>query len=1468
MCVDINFVGVMGDSNIRPGAFRVSTRGRRGPITDFFDATVGAVTGPLLRGGVGGVIDSSLSSLRVLRERTDRPQPGSAGSAGSSTASDTESGTDNSSIDGPKKGSLSSKKRAFRRQGSKDAKKAKRDAMRDQIAAEAIANKRDHHELMLAEAFARRARVARKAERAEAKATLAAELSKVAAARVVEATEASNRAQSTAQAAHANAQKAANRSDNLGSESSLSSSTPASSSSVEEVAEKLKKKRRTARLAPLGDRHVRRLLRDDTDALIATIESNAPEKGPRRDSIVEVLQGMIARRVGNGEVPCKHDRMKIRIVNNLTKFLDLVKLTPRDKLASHAQDLVLLASMSNNLDNDRVSGRTASALLHCSRTACNKAIAARTQLEAIGAGLRIALYSSTNLDPVKEMMPDANNQHQESSSDDSVVDSDFVPTSSDSGDESESESGDDSDTDEEELFRGSLSDTDDEEVLRGPPSPVILAKRTRDGEVAPSAQTGDIRSIFDDKEHENLDTAAFSRIVPANNDKARARLLKAKNPFAGFLRPTTRKTHRSKHNTSPITDFCHDGNALGSPYLNTADLHRTKQIRTPEGTVEKHAILTFPSTRREMFNNFKRTSHFLRFLAINTRTVKRSKATGGGTVVNTPTLGFKSFCQAICPCVMKLKLRTCVQPRDENLEQALQSMRIFTRKRLSSPEVAKCECEWHRNKTEKIRQLSASKSSLFNLACCPTVPHPQLTLNAFTEDTAQVLEAANLEAATIKMGQLDYEKSLSLYKKPSKSRPHAITKAVNIPDAAFRSREFCSHHRRCLLGACCQCHYSSKLKPCALHFAITVSVTVKVMQPRVRAGMATIEQTKVEMNGVELFEHLLKCMEASGHDYFLSSWSRQNFDVLYQTFLPNTCVIAKDFAATMTAKPSVTVTAYLPWHMYSEMQLISYHRRKVDVPTDSGTKTLTTMETAAVHIFSEQNTQHLIKANYLFTTYAGIEAIKILRREDPLHFTPDIKHVIHLHDACAGEYRQRRTLGSLQTMLNECELESIEDAIPNAGGFKGPHDGQGKVASNYIAAAQNTGACINSAYEAFMYFHSNHCGPVETTGAKAPGLRPYRSITRRHCVFLVSETDATQEMRAAALAGIPIRIIDMSKSDWDTPGTISNIGEVYGFRVIRPPTGSPKSGEESFSPVAEQKLFVPKSKWVCAGCAKKFDDDKESVLPWNGCFACSATFCGACSGAGKVEQHDTTHQRSYFAQIRQHSCFCGACVVRGTEGICTCTSQVEAGRWQSVQVIKLHVALNCAKKARLASLVEFFGRRLPCGRALEFISADPAAPVVIAALLGGPLAAVAEEAEREVFLCLLVAAPYKLTKQHKAVVGNETTKFPKGSFVADVKIIGVLKPGSKTYQCKDKKPMGDSKVLAENLLVPENAIRDKKVNAHTYLPCTIERPKVTAAHNNPKFTLDISLVNLLLGLAARVTAAEEIVEGLPDQDEE
>ena len=1168
----------------------------------------------------------------------------------------------------------------------------------------------------------------------------------------IAATAALETARTQKRAARKTAEDARFRADCLVEEDSLSSSSNAADPLPPPPSPGAGKKRKSVTTGAKGEtvltgKYIRSLFKVEVDALMRKIDDTAPTKGGRRDSVIKELLAQISKRVSQPRQTRLEGHEK-QIVLNVLTFLDHLKLTPRDRLAQHTIDIVLLSVCTGTLQlpgSQRIlSARAVATILQVSRHAANNAFAARTSFNAIAVGIeqaRAAKSFESELVHEKDEDDTEEEEEEDDDDDDDIDDSDFLPASdSDDSTCTSGVSSDDSDTAEEKL----LSSDDD-----------LSANPKRQKTAAASPATAEDEDIFADStvKMTTAEPAVFSRVKVANVAKAQAALLRTTNPFAKVLTPRARQVHRSKYDLGPIQEWCHNNSAIGAPYLDTANLKRTKLVRMPSGAIQRHAVLTQSSSKREMFENFKRSSEFQKFVAVNTRTVTRPKSAGGGSVEIRPKLCYETFRGGICGCVVKIKRRTCVQPRDENLEQAIQTFRKYNIKRLVAKEVIDCKCVWHENNGEKIRKMAASKKSLYAMVCCPSIEHDHLSLRSFASESAEVYEAANLEMAKLKDEKYDYQQSLSLGGKarPSQARSSkTVAEATQIPDAAFRDPNFESHHRRCLLGACKTCHYSSKLDVCPRHFVETQTVQVKVMMATTRAGTVTQELTKLEMTGKELFAHLIKCMEASGHDFFLNYWSRQNFDLAYQTFEPDTVIIAKDYAATMTIQPTAAVTASIPWHMNQEVILLSFGQREVLVQTPAGEKRIVTMETASVHGFSEQNSKHAIKTNYLSTTYGTIAAVKMLREKDPVLFGGKIKHLIELHDACADQYRQRRTLAGLSTILNETGLESVEDGLPNAGGFKGPHDAGGAWATGRIQAAQDAGACFTSAYSAFKWFHENECGPVSTAGTGAPGVRPYRAVTSRYAYFLVAETDATDEQRRDAAAGLPVFIIDVAKLDWDTPVTIESIGDVYSFRVCRAPAGSPAAGPDSFSTSEESKKLSPRSVWKCAACKLEWAKDTEAILPWTACWACPHTFCGKCSKAGHVETHDATHKRSYLAQIRDHSCFGKCCMPRGMAGICACQSQVEAGRWTSVQVIKLHVALSGSKKVRLAKTVEFFGRNDASGKAIVFQPAEANSPCGMTALLGAKRHEDAEDEERSVYLCLLEGPPYKLAKLYSS----------------------------------------------------------------------------------------------------------------------
>jgi len=130
------------------------------------------------------------------------------------------------------------------------------------------------------------------------------------------------------------------------------------------------------------------------------------------------------------------------------------------------------------------------------------------------------------------------------------------------------------------------------------------------------------------------------------------------------------------------------------------------------------------------------------------------------------------------------------------------------------------------------------------------------------------------------------------------------------------------------------------------------------------------------MSPTELFDHIIKCMESSGHDHFLQYWARQSFDLAFSTFTDDTVLICRDYSATVTAPPPNTITAHIPWHLYQEVVMISVNPRDVQLHTAAGTITVRTMDTTCMHVFSAQNSQHILSADYLSSTVGGIAAMQ------------------------------------------------------------------------------------------------------------------------------------------------------------------------------------------------------------------------------------------------------------------------------------------------------------------------------------------------------------------------------------------------------------------------------------------------------------------------------------------------------------
>jgi hypothetical protein len=364
------------------------------------------------------------------------------------------------------------------------------------------------------------------------------------------------------------------------------------------------------------------------------------------------------------------------------------------------------------------------------------------------------------------------------------------------------------------------------------------------------------------------------------------------------------------------------------------------------------------------------------------------------------------------------------------------------------------------------------------------------------------------------------------------------------------------------------------------------------------------------------------------------------------------------------------------------------------------------------------------------------------------------------------------------------------------------------------------------------------------------------------CIFLVAKTDATAEQLADADSGkYPVTIVDTDTLDWDTPVTVEKISDVYDFRVMRPPAGSPATLLNCFSSATEALLLKPKhgEVWICRFCLLNFNVDPSS-RDWVSCFACSAVFCSSCADKGLKDEHDKTHKRSYLAQVRACGCFCAeACMPRGSAGTNSCKSILEAGRWFTVQVIKNKPKIAGFSKKYLAKIVEFTSRKNCDGSVVvpQLLSSTSAVLVVV---LGA-----AEDEEAHVTLCVLVTPPFKLKKQKKIQADGEETKFVAGSTIAEVMVICRLQSNIQIYQKLGRIPPTRSTILAENLLILPTAIDNKKLNMSNYFPYTALQPAVKAINTNTKYTLTKKLVGELLAYGAEVLA-ERQTEGTAAED--
>ena len=120
---------------------------------------------------------------------------------------------------------------------------------------------------------------------------------------------------------------------------------------------------------------------------------------------------------------------------------------------------------------------------------------------------------------------------------------------------------------------------------------------------------------------------------------------------------------------------------------------------------------------------FKDSTQYYQWQNENRRTNTRHK--NQIELFKYPTIKFRSFTNAFCPCCLTQRQRDCANHIEVNLNNALKGLGNIRRFQEVSNAIKTCSCLGHRN--ENYLRCHTSISSFKDVVMCPKIDYPSLS---------------------------------------------------------------------------------------------------------------------------------------------------------------------------------------------------------------------------------------------------------------------------------------------------------------------------------------------------------------------------------------------------------------------------------------------------------------------------------------------------------------------------------------------------------------------------------------------------------------------------------------------------------------------------------------------------------------------------------------------------------------------
>ena len=589
--------------------------------------------------------------------------------------------------------------------------------------------------------------------------------------------------------------------------------------------------------------------------------------------------------------------------------------------------------------------------------------------------------------------------------------------------------------------------------------------------------------------------------------------LVAKNLFCSVLSSKERRIRKDKLDLNVVRDFCHDICRLDT--FASAKIF----VHNYDGTRSYHQVHIKSQSLKEYFKIFQNSNEYHNWQNENARTTKSTNSQNGN--MKKPTIKFRSFTNAFCPCCLHQKQRDCANHVQINLINALKALGNLRRFHIISVGIKNCQCEAHKN--INYLQCPTSVNRFMEAVLCPKIQYASLSADSNLSDSIEKQQNANIQV----LADRDENKGKGISKKENRNmkREGAARQAKGIPLLNWGPLFSCQS-KKCAYQKCEECgikKFFNNTNMCDVERNVDIEVSVrKYENVQGRSRGMQLEVIEVKMNGDELLDHIIQCATLAIPHEWNVHWNAHARTICVNKSNNEVLNLMTDFSAVLDHDVQDKLNTAIPCRS-NQCIFLATHSPKVITLENKCLKRV--QENDVWHFWSAQG--GVLEANIYYHSVCTRHIISKLSNLD-------LKRVNIFTDGCAEQYKSRRNGYFLTSLAEDTGMTVTHNYAPTAS-FKTMVDGQGNVTKAFyrkLERSEEEGTRCQTTYQLFLLFAMKHpLSPEVTEDAKKNPM----TITNRYHRYLVDIKDATPEMIQRAEVEKDVILTDYLDKRWDSP---------------------------------------------------------------------------------------------------------------------------------------------------------------------------------------------------------------------------------------------------------------------------------------------------------------------------------------------